>query len=117
MFNGAISNAAKVSIRKAIRKVFNPRWSQCSLESFADVLNPKIRGWIGYYSRFYRKKAENVFHYLDRLIVRWIGNKYKLTSVRKCVARFKSFRNEQASLFYHWKLWNNARLDNTSRMK
>lgn len=117
MFNGAISNAAKVSIRKGIQKVFNPRWSQRSLESFANVLNPKIRGWIGYYSRYYRNMVLNVFHYLDRLVVRWIGNKYKLTSVRKCVARFKTFRNEQSDLFYHWRLWNNTRLDNRSRMK
>lgn len=117
LFNGAISNAAEVSIRKAIQKVFNPRWVQRSLESFAAVLNPKIRGWIGYYSKFYRNKAINVFHYLDRLIVKWIGNKEKTTSVRKCISRFKLIRLEQSEMFYHWKRWNNIRLDNKSRMK
>lgn len=41
LFNGAISNAAKTSIRKAIRKVLNPQWTSGKLEAFAKVLNPK----------------------------------------------------------------------------
>jgi len=54
LFNGAISNAAKTSIRKAIRKVLNPKWINGTLEGLANVLNPKIRGWINYYGKFFK---------------------------------------------------------------
>jgi RNA-directed DNA polymerase len=103
MFNAAISTAAKVSIRHSIRAVFNPRWSEQTLQGFAVVLNPKIRGWINYYGKFFKWKAVKVFEYLDKLMIKWISNKYKLTSIFKSVSRLKIIRQEEPRMFYHWK--------------
>jgi hypothetical protein len=52
VFNAAISQKAKTSIREKLREVLKTRWSNQTLEWFADKLNPKIRGWINYYARF-----------------------------------------------------------------
>ncbi len=103
LFNGAISNAAKTSIRQAIRKVLNPQWIHVSLEAFAKVLNSKIRGWINYYSKFFKWRMIRVFDYLDGLIQRWVANKYRLTSKAKTLEEFKRIREETPVLFYHWK--------------
>lgn len=104
LFNGAISNAAKTSIRQAIRKVLNPQWIHVSLEAFAKVLNPKIRGWINYYSKFFKWRMIRVFDYLDGLIYRWIANRYRLTSKAKTLEKFKAIREQTPFTFYHWKL-------------
>lgn len=103
LFNGAISNAAKTSIRKAIRKVLNPQWTSGKLEAFAKVLNPKIRGWINYYGKFFKMRMIRTFNYLDSLIMRWIANKYKITSKAETLGKFKRIKEETPLMFYHWK--------------
>ena len=102
LFNGAISNAAKTSIRKAIRKVLNPQWTSGKLEAFAKVLNPKIRGWINYYGKFFKMRMIRMFNYLDSLIMRWIANKYKITSKAETLVKFKRIKEEPPLMFYHW---------------
>ena len=103
-FCGAISNAAKTSIREVIRGIVKPRWSQQTLEWFAEKLNPKIRGWINYYTRFNKYEALHVFRYLNELIRKWLRNKYKLQNHRSVYVKYKIIQQENAELFYHWKL-------------
>lgn len=103
LFNGAISNAAKTSIRAAIRKVLKPKWTSETLEAFAKVLNPKIRGWINYYGKFFKLRMIRIFGYLDGLMQRWIAKKYKITSKAETLAKFKRIKEETPMLYYHWK--------------
>ncbi|HWH64421.1 MAG TPA: group II intron maturase-specific domain-containing protein, partial [Ginsengibacter sp.] len=104
VFSGAISNAAKTSIRERIRSIMVPRWSQQTLEWFAEKLNPKIRGWVNYYTRFNRQEALGVFRYLNELIRKWLRNKYKLQSHSSVNLKYKAIQRENEDLFYHWKL-------------
>lgn len=103
-FSGAISNAAKTLIREAIRRVMLPRWSDQTLGWFAKKLNPEIRGWVNYYTRYNRREALGVFTYLNELIRKWIGNKYKLQSHESIYTKYRQILSEHAELFYHWKL-------------
>ena len=102
VFSCAISSTAKTGIRKAIRQVFNPRWTEQTLERFAEKLNPKIRGWINYYTRFNRHEALEVFCYLNELIRKWVKNKYKLRDMKSLYVKFKAIQRENEHLFYHW---------------
>lgn len=104
VFSCAISGAAKTRIRKAIREVFNPRWTEQSLTSFAEKLNPKIRGWINYYTRFNRHEARAVFCYLNELIRKWITNKYKLRDMKSLYSKYNAIQADNSNLFYHWTL-------------
>jgi hypothetical protein len=88
LFNGAISNMAKKSIRQSIRKILNPRWINVSLEMFASRLNPKIRGWINYYGKYFKWRMIKVFSYLDGLMRSWIAKKYKITSKAKTMQHY-----------------------------
>jgi group II intron reverse transcriptase/maturase len=101
-FEGAISYEAKIRIRRAIREILNPRWTDSTLEWFAIKLNPKIRGWINYYTRLNRWDALRVFSYLNELIMKWLRNKYKLRSMRKLHVKMKAVQSECPNLFYHW---------------
>jgi RNA-directed DNA polymerase len=104
IFAPAISSKAKTSIREAIRAILIPRWTDQTMEGFAKILNPKIRGWVNYYTRFYRQEMLQVFCYLNERIRKWLKNKYKLTSNRQVVTKYKTMQREQTALFYHWLL-------------
>lgn len=104
IFAGAISNKAKTSIREKIRAILIPRWSEQTLEKFAEMLNPKLRGWINYYSKFYRSQMLKLFFYLNERIKKWIANKYKLRAKTRIAAKYQAIQAEQPELFYHWRL-------------
>jgi RNA-directed DNA polymerase len=104
VFNAAISQKAKASIREKLRDILLTRWSNQTLEWFAEKLNPKIRGWINYYARFNQQIAYNVFYYLNELIRKWIKNKYKIKGKAWLYEKFKLVLSNNPILFYHWKL-------------
>lgn len=104
IFAGAISGKAQMAIREEIRKILIPRWSEQTLEGYAKLLNPKIRGWINYYAMFYRYETLKVFCYLNSLVRKWIKNKYKLSSKKDVFVKYKRVQKEQPILFYHWQL-------------
>ena len=104
IFAPAICNKAKASIREAIKRIVKPHWWEQMLESYAKVLNPKIRGWVNYYGLFYRDKALGLFKYLNELVRKWIAGKYRLNSKPAVYAKCKAIRESQPALFYHWRL-------------
>jgi len=104
VFSAAICNAAKTSIRTAIKEVLRTQWSTQTLEWFADKLNPKIRGWINYYTRFNRDEAHGVFYYLNKLIRKWMKNTYKIRGKDKLYKKYQLVQAQNPLLFYHWKI-------------
>lgn len=104
VFNAAISQAAKASIRTRLREALPAQWSNQSLEWFAGKLNPRIRGWINYYAAFNRHKAYDVFYYLNELIRQWIKNTYKVRGKAWLYDKYRKIQSANPELFYHWKL-------------
>jgi len=104
VFGAAICNNAKPSIRAAIKEVLQTQWGTLTLEWFAEKLNPKIRGWINYYTRFNRDEAHGVFYYLNELIRKWMKHKYKIGSKKRLYNKYRLLQSENPLLFYHWKI-------------
>lgn len=104
VFAGAISAKAKTSIREVIKTILIPRWSEQTIDFFAKLLNPKIRGWINYYSMFYRNQTLELFYYVNERVKKWIANKYKLRAKKRILAKYQQIQTAQPSLFYHWRL-------------
>ncbi len=104
VFSVSISQTAKVHIRKRIREVLYHRRSVQTLQWTAEKLNPKIRGWVNYYTKYSRDKALRVFLYLNELICKWIKNTYKIKSASKVYDKYRTILNANPELFYHWKL-------------
>jgi len=103
-FTGAICQSAKTNIREVIKKVFNPKWTNSTIDTFARVLNPKICGWVNYYTKLNEHKALEVFRYLNGIILKWLSNKYKLRSYRDTYRTYRQIQRDTPELFYHWKL-------------
>lgn len=104
VFNAAISQQAKTSIREKLREVLPPMWSNQTLTWFAQKLNPKIRGWINYYAKFNQHIAYEVFYYLNKLIRKWIKNKYKIRGKTGLYDKYQIMQSANPHLFYHWRL-------------
>src|SRR5687768_1898830 len=68
VFSPAISQMAKANIRKVLREILKPHINHVKLEKFAERLNPKVRGWVNYYTKFNRMIGLDVFYYLNGLI-------------------------------------------------
>lgn len=102
VFSAAICCKAKAFIRYKIRAVFNPRNTQILLEQVASRLNPRIRGWLNYYSRFGKRIAANVFLYLNVLIRRWTEEKFRLRSNKAVLLKYESIVQLNGNLFFHW---------------
>ena len=104
IFGAGICNAAKTSIRTKIKEVMPSNWSNLTLRWFADKLNPKIRGWINYYTKYSKEETYKLFYYLNHLIRRWMGRKYKIVSMNKLIKKYQLTVAENPRLFYHWTL-------------
>lgn len=104
VFSGAISQAAKSAIRKQLKGLLSTTWSNQTLEWFARKLNPKIRGWLNYYTKFHKHKAYVVFYYLNELVRKWIKNKYKIKGKTWVFDKYKAIQTSTPELFYHWRL-------------
>ncbi len=104
VFSGSISQKAKVHIRSRIKEVLLTQWSNQSLEWFAERLNPKIRGWVNYYTKFNRHEALEVFYYLNERIRKWIKNTYKLKGKGWAFEKYRKIQSANPALFYHWQL-------------
>ena len=104
VFSPAISTAAKTHIRTRIREILIPRQTERPLIWFATQLNPKIRGWINYYTKFNKSEVLDVFYHLNFLIRNWIENKYKIRSNKMIHEKYLLLQSENPTLFYHWRL-------------
>ena len=105
-FSPAVSNRATKRIRQTIRGWSLHRRSDKSLDDLARMFNPKIRGWINYYSCFYKSALYPTLHHLNRILARWAGRKYKRLGRhrRRAMHWLGRIATRQPALFAHWHL-------------
>jgi RNA-directed DNA polymerase len=103
VFMAGISNQAKAYIRKRMKEVLITQWSNMTLEWFAEQLNPKIRGWMNYYTLYSKYEVYQVLYYLNALIRSWIKNKYRIIGKAKMYDKYRAIQQAAPDLFYHWR--------------
>ena len=103
-FSPAASNKATKAIRQGIRSWNLHRRTDKSLEDFAHMFNPIIRGWINYYGSYCKSALYRTFWHLDRILSRWASRKYKRLRGRQRRAQqwLRGIRKRQPLLFAHW---------------
>lgn len=102
VFLAGISNEAKTYIKNRLRQILVTQWSNMTLEGFAEQLNPKIRGWMNYYTLNSKNETHQVFYYLNTLICRWIKNKYRIAGKAKMYDKYRCIQQAKPAMFYHW---------------
>jgi len=103
-FSPAVSNTAKRAMGRTIRAWRLNRRSDRTLDEFAAIINPIVRGWLNYYGRFYRSQLRTVLRRINTYLIRWAMNKYKRLRGRRPAARrwLVDVYRRQPDLFAHW---------------
>lgn len=107
-FNGftpAVSKAAGQELRDKIREI-RLHNKACSIEGLAELINPVVRGWYNYFSRYSTSIAKGILTYLNISIARWIKGKYKSIkeSTYKAMKLLIRISLSTPKLFYHWQI-------------
>ncbi len=105
-FLPAVSNKAAKKIRQTVRSWKLHRLTDKSLEDFAHIFNPVIRGWINYYGSYYKSALYPIFQHLENILSRWAVRKYK--RLRNCQQRarywLRTIAKRQPRLLAYWTL-------------
>jgi RNA-directed DNA polymerase len=104
-FCPAVSDKAGKAIRKVIRGWKIHLMSDKSIEALSRIFNPKIRGWVNYYGRYYKSALYPIFNQLNMSIIKWAMRKYKKLRRRQRRAFYWLGRIARKSswLFAHWR--------------
>jgi RNA-directed DNA polymerase len=105
-FVPAISDKAGKAINGTMRKWRLHLQSDRTLEELAQVVNPRVQGWINYYGSYYRSAIHQHLRQLEAYLVRWAIRKYKRFKRNKPWARVWLGRvaRREPGLFAHWRL-------------
>jgi hypothetical protein len=105
-FQPAASPKALTRISREIRRWALHHRSDKSLTELAQMYNPCIRGWITYYSHFYRTQLRPTLKRIDAYVIRWARRKFKGMRHQTKGGRdwFDRLRRANPMLFAHWLL-------------
>jgi hypothetical protein len=81
-FQPAASPTALQPIGRDIRSWALHHRSGKSLTELAQMYNPCIRGWIIYYSHFYKTQLRPTLKRIDAYVIRWARRKFKGCATR-----------------------------------
>jgi RNA-directed DNA polymerase len=105
-FNPAISSKALRKINETIRSWDVNQWVgwSLSLKEIAEKINPVIRGWIGYYGKFYPSILRKHFRHVDLRLALWARTKFKRLKRHKTMSIYwlGTVSRTYPSLFAHW---------------
>lgn len=73
------------------------------LSELAGWMNPVIRGWMAYYSKFYRTELNALLRRINTYLVRWARRKFRrLTAFKRAKRWWNGLLRRQPRLFAHW---------------
>lgn len=105
-FCAGISAKAGKRIRQEVRSWNLHLRSDKTLTDLAHMFDRKIRGWVNYYSAFYKSALYSSLRQIDRKLVLWATRKYKrLRGHRRRAAHWlERIARAWPRLFAHWGL-------------
>ena len=104
-FTPAISQESAKTIRQTMKRWKLPKRTNATLQQLADMTNPALRGWLGYYGKYNKTKASPVFRHLNEMLVRWIKHKHKMKSNwRRARYVLGQIAVQNPNLFAHWQV-------------
>jgi group II intron reverse transcriptase/maturase len=105
-FTPAISQKNIARIGDELFRLKIHRWVHFPISRIAELLNPKIRGWLNYYSKFRKSEMRKLFRVVNLRLTKWVRNKYRKFRRRHWYFAFKFLQGIAKSypyLFVHWK--------------
>lgn len=104
-FTPAVSKSALKSMRAETRKRSFRNRPDLELKDIANMYNPVLRGWIGYYGRYHPTALGPVLGHFNLTLRAWAMNKYKKLRGRKTKAThfLQGIAEREGQLFVHWR--------------
>jgi RNA-directed DNA polymerase len=107
-FNGftpVVSKSASKQFRDKIKEI-RANNKAVSIYRLAEIMNPIIRGWANYFSKFCSSEARKSLDYVNLSLVRWVKRKYKTIrgSEGKAFRYLGRLAILQPNLFHHWQI-------------
>ncbi len=101
-----MSRKSKKRILARLRSLKLDNRTRSTLQDLAQILNPKIRGWINYYGKVSCNSLKPIFYYLHHRLLKWVMKKFKghKNSRVRSVKWLRQCRKDFPNLFYHWSL-------------
>ena len=106
-----IASASKKSckaFRDKVKAMDIHKHTGCKIDMIAEKLNPILRGWINYFSKFNASALKYTLDCIDRRLVKWAMCKFKRFRGHRRVAEewLKEVRLRNGNLFAHWSFRN-----------
>ena len=102
-FLPAVSKDALKRMSEEVRSWRIHRHSTMELEDIAAWVNPRVRGWIAYYGRYYRTALEPLLRRINSYLVRWARRKFRrLRAFKRAKRWWHGLLQRQPALFAHW---------------
>lgn len=106
-YGPGISSKAAKGLREVVRRKWRlPTRTTMSIEALAKMLNPVLKGWIGYYGRFRRSALVAALRTVNPALRVWVMRKYKRFKQRfqKAMAWLHRISVKEPGLFAHWEI-------------
>jgi Retron-type reverse transcriptase len=103
-FTPAVSKEAGKSFRNKLRETIRNN-STTSIETLSKVLNPIIRGWMNYFTKYNPSEAfRQGINYVNLTLTRWLKRTHKKVKngLHKAQILLKRIAKRKPDLFYHW---------------
>jgi group II intron reverse transcriptase/maturase len=101
-FTAEISRANQQKITGEIRTAVNWRDTQQDIVEISAKLNSRLTGWINYFGLYGKRELRRTMMRLEQRLVKWIKNKYKITSLNEAVRKLSLIKKDKPWLFNHW---------------
>jgi len=105
-FSPAVSKDATTRMRQEMRRWRVQMRSDKSLVDISRMFDPVLRGWITYYSSYYKSALYPVLRHFNRTLVRWATRKYKRfrRHRRRAERWLERIATKEPNLFTHWRM-------------
>ena len=105
-FSPAVSNEAAKEMRRMMRGWRLHLRSDKSLDDLSCMVDPILRGWVNYYTRYYKSAIYPTFRMFDLILMRWVMRKYKKLKGHRRRAKHWLGRvaRREPQLFAHWQM-------------
>lgn len=104
-FVASVSKKSAKSFRGKIKEMELHKKTGSKIEMIAEVINPTVRGWINYFSKFNASAMKLSLECVDRRLVKWAMCKYRHFRGHRCRAErwLSDVKKREPNLFAHWK--------------
>lgn len=99
-----VSKKSAISFRDKIKDKNIHAMSGSVIEMVAEILNPMIRGWMNYFSKYNKSAVKYTMDCINRRLVKWVMSKYKHFRNHRSNAEkwLREIAKREPNMFPHW---------------